>query len=182
MKLVIDPGHGGYDPGAIGPTGITEAAVNLAIARLLSGLMSDAGHTVLMTWGGDELSLPNDEASVELEERCATANQAQADLFVSIHCNASDNPEAHGTETWYHCAGDQLAYTVQQYLANLGLADRGIKQGSFYVLKYTDMPAILIETAFVSNIQEEQLLAAPDFQHQAAQAIARGICEYWGRR
>lgn len=180
MLVAIDPGHGGSDPGAVGPTGVKEKDVNLAIAQYAAGYLSSCGAEVILTRNGD--------ADVSLEDRVNAANQAGADVFVSVHCN-SGPPGARGTETYYHdnsVRGEQLAQYVQKEVTALGLPDRGAKsdytlyQSGLYVLRETVMPAALVEVAFVSDPDEEAWLAGAGNQDAAGKAIAKGICEYLG--
>ncbi|HBS60622.1 MAG: N-acetylmuramoyl-L-alanine amidase [Bacillota bacterium] len=176
MKIVIDPGHGGSDPGAIGPAGTQEKTHTLAVALYLRTLLQEAGHQVILTRETDrDVAYPDASASEELQARVDIANQAGAGLFISLHANAADNSGAGGTETWYYLDGYLLAEAVQGELANLGLTDRGVKQANFYVLKYTEMPAILVELAFISNSAEERLLAAEEFRERAAREINNGL-------
>lgn len=176
MKVVVDPGHGGSDPGAVGLMGTREADVNLAIGLKLRDLFFLNRISVLMTREDDrDVLIPDNPVAHDLHARCDIANKNRADLFISIHCNASKNSKACGTETWYYNAGQKIASSVQYQMAKLGLADRGVKQGNFYVLKYTDMPAILVEAAFISTISEETLLVSESFQWAVAKAIYAGI-------
>lgn len=178
--IVLDPGHGGSDPGAVGPAGGCEKTCTLAMALALQVCLADAGANVMMTRCSDtDVGYANDSANEELRARVDLANRAGADVFISLHANAAENPEAHGTETWYYAAGQELAEKVAAAMAMLGLTDRGAKQGGFYVLKYTSMPAVLVETAFISNPQEEQLLFQPDFQTRVASAVAEGLAAWF---
>jgi N-acetylmuramoyl-L-alanine amidase len=181
MKICIDPGHGGYDPGAVGPSGLREKDVTLAVALLLADLLRQAGCEVFLTRTGDTTSWTPEE---DLQRRCDLANQAGADLFISIHANAAGNPAATGTETYCYRRGGQgerVAAAIQQQLvAALGLPDRGVKTASFYVLQHTAMAAVLAELAFISNPREEALLSTPAFQQQAARAIAQAIGSLYG--
>jgi len=180
-KIVIDPGHGGKDPGAIGLTGAHEADVNLAVARKVAVLLQPV-MTVVLTRHTDKSLGAN--VSADLTARANVANQAGADVFVSIHCNSATDPAAHGTET--HCypgsvKGAVLAQCLQDRLVPaLGLTDRGTKESNFAVLRQSKMPAALVELAFISNSVEEKLLQSEDFQDRAALAIARGICDFLG--
>jgi len=176
MKIVIDPGHGGDpkyggDPGAIGPSGVHEKDVNLAVSEKLHSLMVSAGVEAYMTRIGD--------VEVPLAKRAEKANNIGADYFISIHCNASVSPTAHGIETYYYygsAPGKALAKAVQAELVKAtGLANRGIKESGFYVLRATAMPAILVELAFLSNPEEERLLIDPEFQTKCARAIWEGV-------
>lgn len=176
MIIAIDPGHGGSDPGAVGPAGTVEKEHTLAIALYARELLEKSGHQVILTRDTDQdVAFPEATASAELRTRVDIANQAYADIFISIHINAAASAEAHGTETWYYLGGQAFAAFVQTALSKLGLADRGVKQANFYVLKHTVMPAILVEIGFISNPQEEQLLATEEFRLNAAQTIVDGI-------
>lgn len=175
-KICVDAGHSGFpDPGAIGPSGLRESDVTLAVAILLQKSLSTEGHQVTMTRTED------DPETDSLNFRCRIANEAQAELFISVHCNAAETPAAQGTETYYlpgSSGGRLLAKAVHDEMVNIGLEDRGIKTANFYVLRYTDMPAVLVELAFISNPAEEALLGNPLFQQQLAAGLSAGINHY----
>ena len=171
--IVIDPGHGGRDPGAVGPGGTKEADVNLAIAHLGKSRL-ERDFTVFMTRQNDE--------TVTLNTRSAFANAKRADLFISIHCNAATNPLANGTETYYISKdGARLAKGIHERLVDLGLRDRGIKQETYAVLRKTKMPAVLVEAAFISNPEEEMRLGLIRFLTDVADAICDGVYDYFGK-
>lgn len=171
--IVIDPGHGGRDPGAVGPGGTKEADVNLAIAHLVKSRL-ERDFTVFMTRQNDE--------TVTLNTRSAFANAKRADLFISIHCNAAANPLANGTETYYISKdGARLAKGIHERLVGLGLKDRGIKQGAYAVLRNTRMPAVLVEVAFISHAAEEIQLGSTRFLTDVADAICDGVYDYFGK-
>ena len=181
MKICIDPGLGGYDPGAVGPTGLKEKNVTLPVAMLLADILRAAGQEVILTRDSDNTPWDSDN---DLWKRCQIANDYGADVFVSIHINSAANPAATGTETYcvaFGGEGEKIARSVQKELvAALGLPDRGIKAANFYVLKRTDMPAILTELAFISNPDEEYMMRTDDFLSRAAEAIAQGIGNLYG--
>ena len=169
MKVFLNPGHDQFlDPGACG-NGLEEAKVNWDVAKLVEGFLESAGIEVVHVLQDDDL-----------EYVCYTANQSDADIFVSIHCNSAKNHLARGTETFAHSLqgpGAQLAIQVQtNIVSELGTKDRGIKQANFLVLKQTIMPAILIELAFISNPDDAELLKTK--QEEFALAIAKGIDDY----
>lgn len=175
--IVIDPGHGGSDPGAVSINGLQEKTVNLAVARILKALLEEAGAKVVMTRTGDQ--------SVSNLQRVAIANQAGADLYISIHANAFSSSESNGTETHYcplnshSSASRYLAHQVQgELISALGLRDRGVKANSYYILKNTEMPAALVEMAFITNPAEEEILKSAEMQFEAAQALFRGLASY----
>ncbi len=174
LKVCFDPGHGGSDPGAVGPSGLREKDVTLGVALRVAEHLRRHGAQVKLT--------REDDRDVSLEERCRISNEFNADVFLSIHCNSATNRDAHGTETWY-CSSNGLfvARKVQEALVQeIGRTDRGCKSMGFYVLKNTRAPAALTELAFISNLDEEKLLASPDFQEKAARAVAKGVLAYLG--
>lgn len=181
IKICIDPGHGGYDSGAVGPTGVYEKNVNLAIALKLGQILQKNGIDVVYTRTSDNVSWPSDEVE-DLQARCDIANNANVNYFIAIHANSNDISSANGTETYYFdgsAEGQKLAQYIQQGLVNAnGLQDRGTKTAEFYVLKNTNAPAVLTEVAFISNPKEESLLNNSDFQQKCAQGIANGILKY----
>ncbi|MFX4261053.1 N-acetylmuramoyl-L-alanine amidase family protein [Pelotomaculum propionicicum] len=181
FKVVIDPGHGGEDPGAVGPGGVQEKSVNLAVAKRIASLLSPVAEVRLTRT--EEEALGTDDRS-DLYGRAALANEWVADCFVSIHCNGAADPSAHGTETYHYPdsgQGRELAQAIHSRLIpDLGLTDRGVKQANFKVLRQTDCPACLVELAFISNPEEERLLENRDFQETAAQAVAAGIADFLG--
>ena len=178
--VVLDPGHGGRDPGAIGH-GVRESGVVLAISHMIAERLSHHPEIkVYMTRHTD--------AYVPLLGRSAFANQVRADLFVSVHANAVRNrPHVSGIETWFlaHSREDdmsftsmQAAYIIQQHMIDAtGAVDRGARTTNFSVLRNTLMPAVLIEAGFLTNAQEAALLATTAHQQVLAQAIYEGILE-----
>lgn len=173
--IVVDAGHGGFDPGAIGKNGLEEKVSNLAIAKEIARLLEEKDHDVLLTRNRDKF--------LSLQQRVDFANRMQAELFISIHANSFNNPESNGVETYYNEGQDNqnriLAEKIQDKLGRrLGLTDRNIKDSNFYVIKYTKMPSALVEVAFLSNEYEEKLLRSREFQHKAAALIVDGILDY----
>ncbi|ACX51628.1 N-acetylmuramoyl-L-alanine amidase [Ammonifex degensii KC4] len=176
-KIALDPGHGGSDPGAIGPTGYQEKGFTLAVARLLAAELRSRGAQVLLTRDRD--------VDVGLYARAAMANDWGADVFLSIHADASFNSSARGISTWYRREGAtaedrRLAQCLQEALVKeLGLADRGLFTANFVVLRESSMPAALVEIGFISNSDEEALLRTPEFQARAAKALVDGLERYF---
>ena len=184
--IVIDPGHGAPDTGAIGPAGTKEKDNNLAISFMLATALKTGGANVIMTRLVDNspASINFNELS-DLQFRSTLANNAKADIFVSLHNDSFDNSAVSGTSTYYSAdnpkaaLSKQLAENVQAELIKaLGTSDRGVKEAGFYVIKNTTMPAILVETAFISNAAEEQKLSSNTFRQSAANAIMKGIVTY----
>ncbi|NEO84441.1 MAG: N-acetylmuramoyl-L-alanine amidase [Spirulina sp. SIO3F2] len=173
VLTMIDPGHGGKDPGAIGIGGLQEKDVVLPISLEVARLLSERGVSVLMT--------RSDDRFISLQARSAASNRARADLFVSIHANAISlsRPDVNGVETYYYTSGRRLAETVQrQILSEISIGNRGVKRARFYVLRHTSAPSILVEVGFVTGAQDAPRLADPAFRDQMAQAIANGILIY----
>jgi N-acetylmuramoyl-L-alanine amidase len=169
FRVVIDAGHGGRDPGAIGVNGLFEKTVNLTLARKLAHLLRQTGAEVVMTRETD--------VYMTLDERMATINGSGADLVVSIHNNAHPSRAVSGTQTFYGVVPGSfdLGSGVHRNLVALGLTDRGVLSASFRVLRMSTIPAILTETAFLSNWDDSSLLATESFLDQAAQAHFLGI-------
>ena len=182
MKICIDPGHGGTDPGAVGQNGAKEKDIVLQIGLKLRDALQRNGIVVVMTREKDIES-----GKLVIADRCKIANNAGVDYLVSIHANADsdrDDKTGYGTETWAYSktsAGYPLAQTVQKELiAAAGLTDRGVKFNDWAILKGVKAPAILIETAFINNTQEEKLLTDASWQKKVAEAIAKGIVQHCG--
>jgi N-acetylmuramoyl-L-alanine amidase len=219
-RVVVDAGHGGHDPGAIGPTRVREKDVTLAIARRLARKLRAHGFEVVLTRSGDRY--------LALEERTAIANTARADLFVSIHANAHPRRNRTGVETYFLNVADdryaarlaarengvdldgaargdalrilsdldakasagasrRLAQAVQREItgavrARVGdVRDLGVKGALFYVLLGARMPAVLVETGFISNRAEERRLASARYQEEVATSIARAVSGFAAR-
>jgi len=173
LVIVIDPGHGGRDPGAIGIAGLQEKDINLTIAQRVQQQLQQQGITVLMT--------RSDDRFIDLEPRVAFAEEAGADLFVSIHANAISlsRPEVNGLETYYYSLGLRLAQIIHaNVLRRVNMADRGVRQARFYVLRRTSMPAVLVETGFVTGRDDAARLRDPARRNQIADGIVAGILEY----
>ena len=176
MKIFIDPGHGGTDPGAVNLSlGITEAEVNLDTALRLERILKARGYETKMSRTTDVF--------IPLATRAQMANEWGANYFVSVHSNASEDPLSSGTETLYYSdnsPGHELAKEIQhQLILQNGLKNRGvIPRPGLAVLRLTAMPAVLAEMAFISNPQEAVLLSTPDFRQRCAQGIADGVTEY----
>ncbi len=221
--IVIDPGHGGSEYGAVGPSGTFEKDITLAIAKKLKQYIeNNIGVKVYLTRDKD--------MNLSLEDRAAIANNHKADMFISIHCNASRSKKARGSETYilslkstdrearrlaffennFKEMKDDVGYNsdisdisdiklilwdmaqteylkesavLAEYIQNelnllLGTKDRGIKQAPFRVLMNVAMPAVLVETAFISNKKEEKMLKDPEKQSKIAYAIFLGIRRY----
>lgn len=196
-RIILDPGHGGFDRGAAGKV-IIEKNLTLKLARRIAEILKRCGYTCLLTRSKDHL--------IPLVQRSAAANRARGDIFVSLHCNASKDPRAFGIETYcltpagasstnqkriseasfsgnaFDANNFLLAFEVQKSLLQRTRSqDRGVRRGRFAVLRNLNMPGILVEVGFVSNRAEENRLAALPYQEQLARAIAVGIINYHRR-
>jgi len=179
FTVVIDPGHGGSDPGAIGIGGIRETDVVLEVSKLVEKLLSDKGVKVVLT--------RKNEIDLDLHPRVSFANNTDADIFVSIHANASRGKrrDINGLETFYFKGwrGRSLAKKIQKQILRVspGSPDRGVKPGKFYVIKNTSMPAVLVEIGFLTGRLDARRLEKTAHRKRLAYAIAKGILEYLSR-
>jgi len=219
-RIIVDAGHGGHDTGAIGPRGVREKDVTLAMAGRLARQLRAAGFEVILT--------RSDDRYLRLEERTAIANMARGDLFVSLHANAHPRRDRNGVETYFlnvtddryarrlaarengALEGEEGGRGVQRILTDLDarassdasrrlaqmvqreltgrvrqtqgeVRDLGVKHALFYVLLGARMPAVLVETAFISNRAEEARLASPAYQQIVAESVTRAVAQFAGR-
>ena len=217
LLVVLDPGHGGEDDGAIGHDGLMEKNVALELATTLARQLEAAGIEARLTRDGDTF--------IPLWDRAKIANAQGADLFISLHLNAARTRQAKGSEVYFLSMGagdrfaaelaavenaggkhsaeqdpdsvvadilndmsqkaflqdsERLAVAIQAQLNQLGgIKQRGVKQAPFVVLRGAAMPAVLVETAFISNPREEAKLTDPLFRQRVAQAITRGVRRFF---
>ncbi|MEL6352134.1 MAG: N-acetylmuramoyl-L-alanine amidase [Cyanobacteria bacterium J06627_28] len=171
FTVVLDPGHGGRDPGAVGINGLQEKQVVNDITPQVAQILREHGVNVVLTRSSD--------VEVDLAPRVQIAERANATIFVSIHANAisMSRPDVNGLETFYSSeAGQRLANTVHStVLSEMGMRDRRVRSARFYVIRRTSMPAILVETGFVTGAEDAPNLADPAWRERMANAIARGI-------
>lgn len=185
--IALDAGHGGSDTGAIGPTGVTEKGVTLRVAKALQKLLQAEGATVLMTRTTDtEVSPKKANASdvEELQARCDVGNDGNADIFISMHMDSFTNSTPSGTTGYYYTKGSKASQRLAQYVSEgvvtaLGTGNRGNKSCNFYVVKHTDMPATLVEMAFISNDKEEKLMNSEAGINRAAEGILNGLRRFF---
>jgi N-acetylmuramoyl-L-alanine amidase len=219
-RIVIDPGHGGQDPGAVGSAGLQEKDIVLDVGRKLGRILKEEYHM-------DVIFTREKDVFVPLNERTDTANQQKADLFISLHANASPRNAARGIETYIlNWTNDEeatkvaarenrisyekmkkvqddlqmilidiartnkrdesmkLARDVQDSMVNTlrrnysRIENLDVKQAFFYVLIGAEMPAILVETSFISNRDEEKRLSNPEYREKLAESIAKGVSAY----
>lgn len=187
-KITIDPGHGGSDSGAIGPSGVMEKDITLRISMELKKILEAEGASICMTRTTDTEVSPRKAHATDIEElqaRCDIANRDKSDIFISIHMDSFTKPSAHGTTGYYFSGGSQASYRLADCIRSalidqINTESRGTQTCEFYVVRHTDMPATLIEVAFISNPTEEKLLNSSAGIKKAALGIADGISDYFG--
>ncbi|MGM0470672.1 MAG: N-acetylmuramoyl-L-alanine amidase [Bacillota bacterium] len=177
--IVIDPGHGSIDTGTH-KNGVFEKDINLAIAKQLADHLEKGEIKVVLTREDD--SLYQNDRNKDIKYRARFANQQEADLFISIHVNSFPGTSTLGGQVFYtpnSAPSKQLAQFIQQKLIDIQPNNRRqIKSGDFYVLNQTTMPAVLVETGFLSNQQDFQRLTNPQIRKEIAAAISEGIINY----
>lgn len=185
--IAVDPGHGGSDPGALGNAGTREKDVTLDVAQRVAKLLQSRGAKVVMTRSGDQ--------DVGLYERTDKANNAGANLFVSIHINSYTDSSVGGTTSYIYNgkvntaqtamiqeSGRLARYIQDELVKALGLRDIGVRDANFAVLRTSNMPAVLEELAFISNPSEESYMNSDAFRNAAAEAIVKGIGRYFSEK
>jgi len=173
LVVLIDPGHGGKDPGAIGIGGLREKQVILPIGKRVAQILEQNGIQVVMSRKSDYF--------VSLPGRVKMAERVNADLFVSIHANSAGRkrPDVNGLETYYYDTGLSFARTVhRRILRTVKMRSRGVRKARFYVLRKTSMPAILVETGYLTGRTDVKNLRSQWFRNKMAEGIARGILDY----
>lgn len=191
---IIDPGHGGEDGGATGVTGVLEKGVNLNISHKLEALLGFYGYNTVLTRSGDE-SIHNDEKSVrkrkiaDIKNRVKLVKNTDNPILLSIHLNFFSQPECKGAQVFYSANNEkskELAESIQRILKS-GINDnnnRSVKQSgkNIYLLNNVDCPAVLVECGFLSNPNEESLLATQAYQTKIAVCITSGCLEYMSQK
>lgn len=186
MRITIAPGHGGQDPGAVGPTGLRESAVALEVSLRLERLLIAAGHIVKLTRTTNKF--------VALSEQAHISNMFDTDLFISVHCNAAENRAARGFEVWTtpgQTVSDQVAEEIFAAFGKAFPSEPGRRdlsdgdndrEASFAVLRLTRCPAVLVETGFISNPETEAAMRSPSWISAAAGAISTGVHNWIGKK
>jgi N-acetylmuramoyl-L-alanine amidase len=183
-KITLDPGHGGTDTGAIGADGLLEKDVTLPVAMKVRDILTNRGAIVSMTRTTDvDVFGPDATDREELQARVDVAEKNDADLFISIHCNANTNREIGGFSTYYH-EKSKYDYLIANELENAmmktgNFKDLGVRYANLYVNKRCSMPGALVEMLFVSNRREEKILRSNWFRTKLANAIADGIENFY---
>ena len=173
--IMIDPGHGGSDSGAIGPhLGSLEKVINLKVSRLLGSKLKSAGATVYYT--------RMDDRKIPLDDRIFMAVDKQVDAFISIHHNTSDNFQVNGVITYFYSNGEdrRLASMIQkEVVKRTNLTDLRARYGDYFVLRENPQLAVLVELGFLTNYQEELVVNTFQFQNEAAEGVFQGILQYF---
>lgn len=175
--VVIDPGHGGPDAGAVGIGGLQEKAVVMDISQQVAAILEQNGIQAVLSRSAD--------IDLDLEPRVALAEQIHANLFVSIHANSisMSRPDISGLETYYYNSGYNLAQTIHRsVLEGTGIQDRDVRQARFYVLRKTSMPSVLVEVGFVTGRDDAAKLSTPAYRRRMAESIAQGVLRYLGKQ
>ncbi len=188
--IIIDPGHGGIDGGAIGKSGTIEKNINLEIAKKLKGYIESGGDTCIMIREVDEglyseYGTIRNKKNEDLKNRKDIIKQYNADMFISVHLNSFPQSQYYGAQVFYPKNSDDsklLAKKVQEEL--IGILNRGNKRvekesNSYYLLRDNPIPSILIECGFLSNPEEERLLNDSEYQNKIAWAAYKGIIRYF---
>jgi len=171
--IVIDPGHGGADPGAFGIGGLVEKNLTLKTANYLVEFLKQQGATVYLT--------RKKNVKIDLAEVTAFTNRIDADIYVGLHYNATYNSRMNGTETYYYTARSlKLAEIMHKNLREkLGRRDNGVRRAKLYTVHHALMPAVIVEPCYLTNPEEANLAASDRFLKKVAAAVSDGIKEYF---
>lgn len=189
--VVIDPGHGGIDPGKVGVSGVYEKTINLQVACYVRDYLKKKKVRVILTRETDEglySEGDTEKKSADMRARIACMNQPEVKLIVSIHQNSFTSQSSKGAQVFYHAAskqGEQFAKRMQEILRTEVDPEnhREAKANdSYYILRKSEKPAVIVECGFLSNPSEEQLLSTKEYQEKLAKAIGKGILEYFLER
>lgn len=190
MRVMIDPGHGGMDGGAVGVSGVLEKELNLQVAKRLEGLVTEGGGVAMMT-RSEDVSLHTEQDKTvreqkrsDLTRRRSMAGESGADVFVSIHMNQFSQSKYRGAQVFY--AADEnsrrLAELIRKHLLPISEKSDGreIKQAydTMFILQQNRLPSVIVECGFLSNPEEEALLQNEAYQEEIAEGIYQGICEF----
>lgn len=190
--IVIDPGHGGVDPGAVGKNNVLEKDIVLQVARRLAVYLRQAGARVTMS-REDDTDLADPEITglykrkkQDLARRVALANSLSADAMISIHVNSFSNPNQCGINTFSRPKDSDsrlLARSIQSEMNRLLKTNgRAPLYGDYYIIRETKLPAVIVETGFISNPKEYALLQNPDYQSKLAWCLYAGIVKYFAEK
>ncbi len=184
--VVLDAGHGSGDPGKIGMNQVLEKDINLAIAKKVQKKLSAKGIHVVMT-REDDVGFYNESESnkkiADMKKRVALINDTKPDIAVSIHQNSYPEERIKGAQVFYYThskEGEDAAKVMQEALRALDTSNKRLakENSTYYMLKRTEVPTIIVECGFLSNTEEAEKLKDEDYQDQAAEAICTGIIKW----
>lgn len=188
--ILLDPGHGGIDGGAVSKNGTVEKDINLSIGKKLKVNLEKKGYKVIMT-REDDIGLYSDKGRIrdkkneDLNNRCKMKKESNCDIFISIHLNMFEQSQYYGAQVWYAKEGEsaELAHILQQNLIkdlnNNNKRKEKCAKGAYKILRcYTDIPSVLVECGFLSNLEEEQKLKTDSYQEKIATSLANSIEEF----
>ncbi len=194
IRILIDPGHGGIDPGAVNKFGDNESTINIEIAKYLMSFLESTGFEVIMTRYGENAlydeganTTIREKKNEDLDKRIVKINNSNADLVVSVHLNAFTQSQYYGAQSFYKnkCDKSKLAaQIIQKNLRNiLDKNNQRVPQAKkdMRIIDESNIPIVLIECGFVSNPEEGKLLSTPDYQEKVAWAIYAGLLEYFAK-
>lgn len=181
-NIVIDAGHGGWDPGKVTESGVEEKEINLQISQKLQTYLEQSGSFVLTT-RIDDTALSESKRG-DLKERKNIANELNIDMLISIHQNSFSSQSVRGAQVFYYDgseASKALAECIQERLKELDNTNQRVAKAdsSYYLLKQTNVPAVIVECGFLSNPEESQKLSDDKYQEKIAWAIYLGILDYY---
>lgn len=189
--ILLDPGHGGIDGGAVSKNGTVEKDINLSIGKKLKVNLEKKGYKVIMT-REDDIGLYSDKGRIrdkkneDLNNRCKMKKESNCDIFISIHLNMFEQSQYYGAQVWYAKEGEsaELAHILQQNLIkdlnNNNKRKEKCAKGAYKILRcYTDIPSVLVECGFLSNLEEEQKLKTDSYQEKIATSLANSIEEFF---
>lgn len=189
LVVVIDPGHGGFDPGKVGVTGSLEKDINLSISYKIKQRLEKRGIQVIMTRTQDEAVCQESDTnkkSKDMQNRISVMNVSNAAIGVSIHQNSFTDSSSKGAQVFYYTGskeGESLANTIQSNIKET-LQDNNHRvakaNDQYYILRKAKCPVVIVECGFLSNYMEEALLMEEDYQDKMAEGISKGILSYLG--
>jgi N-acetylmuramoyl-L-alanine amidase len=188
--VVIDSGHGGFDPGKVGVNQALEKDINLSIAKKLEEKLTNSGIQVIMTRVSDEGLYPETASNkkvADLNERCRIIQESNAEIAVSIHQNSFSDPDVRGGQVFYYKHSDKgciLATGIQQAfkeIVDTSNTREAKSDNNYYMLLHTPCPTVIVECGFLSNPEEAALLAGDEYRAKICQAIKKGIDTYFER-
>ena len=180
-KVVLDPGHGGIDAGKIGINNEKEKEINLKISLKIKKMLENEGISVIMT-RTDDARLADTHRG-DLEERVRIMNEEQPALVVSIHQNSYQDPEVKGPQVFYYTGAVEGKKAAEILQSGLNMIDSSYSRtakenSSYYILKWTEVPVVIVECGFLSNAEEAGKLISNEYQETIAGAVAEGIMDY----